>query len=106
MLYLFILILDIYRETIPNNAPPSYRGQCIKYAYKITVGTQRVNAVIKLLKIPIRVLVLYGMYFVFNKFYKSRPKSIYFVYISLFYLTSFYTSILSTNILLYKYFSF
>lgn len=55
-------ILDIYRETIPNNAPPSYRGQCIKYAYKITVGTQRVNAVIKLLKIPIRVLVLYGMY--------------------------------------------
>lgn len=56
------LISDIYRETIPNNAPPSYRGQCIKYAYKITVGTQRVNAVIKLLKIPIRVLVLYGMY--------------------------------------------
>lgn len=51
----------IYRETIPNNAPPSYRGQCVKYAYKITVGTQRVNAVIKLLKIPIRVLVLYGV---------------------------------------------
>lgn len=55
-------VLDIYRETIPSNAPPSYRGQCIKYAYKITVGTQRVNAVIKLLKIPIRVLVLCGKY--------------------------------------------
>ncbi|XP_054721072.1 RAB6A-GEF complex partner protein 2-like [Uloborus diversus] len=51
----------IYRETIPNNAPPSYRGHCVKYAYKITIGTQRVNAVIKLLKIPIRVLVLYGI---------------------------------------------
>ncbi|KAG8187843.1 hypothetical protein JTE90_001217 [Oedothorax gibbosus] len=51
----------IYRETIPNNAPPSYRGQCVKYAYKITVGTQRVNAAIKLLKIPIRILVLYGV---------------------------------------------
>lgn len=51
----------IYRDTIPNNAPPSYRGQCVKYAYKITVGTQRVNAVIKLLKIPIRVLVLYDV---------------------------------------------
>ncbi|XP_042900669.1 RAB6A-GEF complex partner protein 2 [Parasteatoda tepidariorum] len=51
----------IYRETIPNNAPPSYRGQCVKYAYKITVGTQRVNTAIKLLKIPIRVLVLSGL---------------------------------------------
>ncbi|XP_055940303.1 RAB6A-GEF complex partner protein 2-like isoform X3 [Argiope bruennichi] len=51
----------IYKETIPYTAPPSYRGQCVKYAYKITVGTQRVNAVIKLLKIPIRVLLVYGI---------------------------------------------
>ncbi|XP_023241130.1 RAB6A-GEF complex partner protein 2-like isoform X1 [Centruroides sculpturatus] len=48
----------LYKETIPNEGPPSYRGQAVKYAYKITIGTQRVNAVIKLMKIPIRVLVL------------------------------------------------
>lgn len=51
----------VYKETLPSNAPPSYKGQCIKYAYKITIGAQRVNAVIKLLKIPIRVLVLTGI---------------------------------------------
>ncbi|CAD6231718.1 GSCOCG00001552001-RA-CDS [Cotesia congregata] len=48
----------IYRETIPSDAPPSYRGQAIKYSYKITVGAQRVNSPIKLLRIPFRVLSL------------------------------------------------
>jgi len=48
----------IYRETIPSDAPPSYRGQAVKYSYKITIGTQRVNTVIKLLRVPFRVLSL------------------------------------------------
>ncbi|XP_033227534.1 RAB6A-GEF complex partner protein 2 isoform X2 [Belonocnema kinseyi] len=48
----------IYRETIPSEAPPSYRGQAVKYSYKITVGTQRVNTAIKLLRVPFRVLSL------------------------------------------------
>ncbi|XP_044747069.1 RAB6A-GEF complex partner protein 2 [Coccinella septempunctata] len=47
-----------YKEKIPNDAPPSYRGQLVKYCYKITVGTQRVNHPVKLLKVPIRVLPL------------------------------------------------
>ncbi|XP_063977588.1 RAB6A-GEF complex partner protein 2 [Diachasmimorpha longicaudata] len=48
----------IYRETIPSEAPPSYKGHAVKYSYKITVGTQRVTSPIKLLRIPFRVLSL------------------------------------------------
>lgn len=48
----------IYREKIPSESPPSYRGQLVKYSYKITIGTQRVNSQIKLLRVPIRVLPL------------------------------------------------
>lgn len=48
----------IYREIIPSDAPPSYRGQAVKYSYKITIGTQRVNSAIKLLRVPFRVLSL------------------------------------------------
>ncbi|XP_013775730.1 RAB6A-GEF complex partner protein 2-like [Limulus polyphemus] len=51
----------IYKEIIPSNAPPSYRGQNVKYVYKVTIGTQRVNAVIKLLRIPLKVLVFPGL---------------------------------------------
>lgn len=48
----------MYREKIPSDSPPSYRGQLIKYSYKITIGAQRVNSPVKLLRIPIRVLPL------------------------------------------------
>ncbi|XP_072050998.1 RAB6A-GEF complex partner protein 2-like [Amphiura filiformis] len=51
----------LYRETIPSDAPPSFRGQAVKYSYKVTIGTQRVNSPIKLLRVPFRVLVLYGL---------------------------------------------
>ena len=55
---MFILVL--YQESIPYESPPSYRGQCVKYNYKITIGTQRVNSPIKLLRVPVRILVLCG----------------------------------------------
>ncbi|XP_044263262.1 RAB6A-GEF complex partner protein 2 [Tribolium madens] len=48
----------IYREKVPSDSPPSYRGQLVKYSYKIIVGTQRVNSPVKTLRIPIRVLPL------------------------------------------------
>lgn len=64
-----IFLLDIYRETIPSDAPPSYKGQAVKYSYKITIGTQRVNTVIKLLRVPFRVLSLSG-----NKFESLKKK--------------------------------
>ncbi|CAL8086580.1 unnamed protein product [Orchesella dallaii] len=47
-----------YKEVLPVEGPPSFRGQAVKYAYKLTVGTQRVNSAIKLMRVPIRVLVL------------------------------------------------
>ncbi|XP_002740566.1 RAB6A-GEF complex partner protein 2-like [Saccoglossus kowalevskii] len=51
----------IYRERIPRDAPPSYKGQSVKYSYKVTIGTQRLNSATKLLRIPFRVLVVYGL---------------------------------------------
>lgn len=50
----------LYTETLQNEIPPSYRGQLVKYSYKLTIGTQRVNNPIKLLRIPLRVLVIDG----------------------------------------------
>jgi len=48
----------LYEETIPNNCPPSYYGSWVKYMCKLTIGTQRVNCVIQLLRMPLRVLSL------------------------------------------------
>ncbi|KAK7069979.1 Golgi membrane exchange factor (Ric1p-Rgp1p) subunit [Halocaridina rubra] len=51
----------LYKGTLPCDAPPTYRGQLLKYAYKITIGVQRLGATIKLLRVPIRVIVLRGL---------------------------------------------
>ncbi|NXE55431.1 RGP1 protein, partial [Casuarius casuarius] len=50
-----------YSETLPIDGPPSFRGQSVKYVYKLTIGCQRVNSPIKLLRVPFRVLVLHGL---------------------------------------------
>ncbi|KAM3910336.1 RAB6A-GEF complex partner protein 2 isoform 1-T2 [Leptodactylus fuscus] len=47
-----------YSETLPLTAPPSFRGQSVKYVYKLTIGCQRVNCPIQLLRLPFRVLLL------------------------------------------------
>lgn len=61
-MYAIIYVLDLYSETLPNDAPPSYKGHLVKYAYKITVGMQRLNSPIKLLRVPIRVVVIHGKF--------------------------------------------
>lgn len=48
----------IYREKIPTDSPPSYRGQLVKYSYKVIIGTQQVNKPVKVLRIPIRIMPL------------------------------------------------
>ncbi|KAG7251903.1 hypothetical protein CRUP_031366, partial [Coryphaenoides rupestris] len=50
-----------YSEMVPVDGPPSFRGQAVKYVYKLTIGCQRVNSPIKLLRVPFRVLVLQGL---------------------------------------------
>lgn len=55
-----VLLADSYCETLPIDGPPSFRGQSVKYVYKLTIGCQRVNSPIKLLRVPFRVLVLHG----------------------------------------------
>ncbi|XP_074935958.1 RAB6A-GEF complex partner protein 2 isoform X2 [Phalacrocorax aristotelis] len=57
----FVPNRDSYSETLPIDGPPSFRGQSVKYVYKLTIGCQRVNSPIKLLRVPFRVLVLHGL---------------------------------------------
>ncbi|XP_031233067.1 RAB6A-GEF complex partner protein 2 isoform X2 [Mastomys coucha] len=52
---------DSYSEVLPTEGPPSFRGQSVKYVYKLTIGCQRVNSPITLLRVPLRVLVLTGL---------------------------------------------
>ncbi|XP_064474965.1 RAB6A-GEF complex partner protein 2-like isoform X4 [Ornithodoros turicata] len=54
----FIPCRVVYKEMIPTSVPPSYKGQAVRYAYKITIGAQKVNALTKLLRIPIKVFVV------------------------------------------------
>ena len=52
--------LDFYSDTVPVDGAPSYKGHAVKYSYKITVGTSRVQGDSKLLRLPIRILVVQG----------------------------------------------
>lgn len=46
----------LYQEQIQTRAPPSYHGTSVKYIYKLSIGTQRVNHPTQLLRIPLRIL--------------------------------------------------
>lgn len=45
-----------FREILPLDGPPTYRGHDIKYFYRITIATQRVKSKVQTLSVPIRVL--------------------------------------------------
>ena len=49
-----------YTETIPHTASPTYRGTAVKYSYKLTIGTQKLNCQTSMLRVPIRVLSIAG----------------------------------------------
>lgn len=51
----------MYEDVIPADSPPSYKGQAVKYSYKITIGAQKLNHPTRLIRIPFRVMVLYGL---------------------------------------------
>lgn len=67
---------DTYSEVVPSDGPPSFRGQAVKYVYKLTIGCQRVNSPIKLLRVPFRVLVLHGRLHFFSLFVCGFPFSL------------------------------
>lgn len=57
---MFHLFLVIYEDVIPVDSPPSYKGQAVKYSYKVTIGAQKFNQPTKLIRMPFRVMVLHG----------------------------------------------
>lgn len=60
----FVLCTVAFEDVIPADAPPSYRGQAIKYSYKLIIGAQMLEHPTKLLRIPFRVLVLHGKLYI------------------------------------------
>lgn len=66
-----------FEDAIPTDAPPSFRGQAVKYSYKVIIGTQRPGATTKLLRIPFRVMVMPGMndISVYNETEEIRPSN-------------------------------
>lgn len=70
----FSIILVSYSETISTHVPPTFRGNYVKYSYKLTIGTQRVNHPTTLIRVPFRVLVLPG-FFIIN--YRIKSLSIF-----------------------------
>lgn len=43
----------MYEEMIPNDLPPSFQGQIVKYFYKLKIGVQRIGSAIKMFQIPL-----------------------------------------------------
>lgn len=66
-----------YTDIIPKDALPSYRGPSVKYSYKIVVATQRVSGPVRVLRIPFRVLVLYGLAEFLSDNHMPRSNSIF-----------------------------
>ncbi|XP_065060078.1 RAB6A-GEF complex partner protein 2-like [Rhopilema esculentum] len=50
-----------YTEDIPPSAPPSYRGQAVRFSYKVTIGVGSINGPTKLIRLPIRVISTEGL---------------------------------------------
>ena len=49
-----------YEDIVPFELPPSYRGQAVKYSYKLKIGMQRVGAPVKMLHLPLRLMMWQG----------------------------------------------
>ena len=55
--FLFHLVfIDSYEETLPSDLPPSFRGQAVKYSYKLKIGLQKVSSPVKMLHLPLRLI--------------------------------------------------
>jgi len=52
----------VYKETVAWDSPPSYKGQNIKFSYKILIGIGRINQPLCLIKLPFRLFELKGVY--------------------------------------------
>lgn len=47
-----------YEETIPENSPPSYRGQKVKYIHSLCIGTQRIDSAIESIRLPLQIMTV------------------------------------------------
>ena len=59
-------LIVTYKESLPNNIPPSYKGQDIKIMYKVCIGIGRIGRPLALIRLPFRVMELKGAIFQFS----------------------------------------
>jgi len=52
--------LVIFKETLPYDLAPTFRGQFARYTYKLTIGIQKLHRSTQLLRLPFKVYSLYG----------------------------------------------
>lgn len=57
---LTVLFADTYKERLPCHCFPSFKGSFVKYAYHLTVGTQRPDCPVSEIRIPFRVIAVEG----------------------------------------------
>lgn len=48
----------VFKEKLPYDLAPTFRGQFAKYSYKLTIGVQKLNSTTQLLRLPFRVYSL------------------------------------------------
>ena len=48
----------MFKEKLPYDLAPTFRGQFAKYSYKLTIGVQKLNGSTQLLRLPFRVYSL------------------------------------------------
>ena len=58
MHYFYILVR--YKQQLLKDHPPSYKGQNIKFSYKVLIGIGRINQPLCILKLPFRLLEFEG----------------------------------------------
>lgn len=52
----------IYSDVLPSEVPPSYKGQHIKFSYKICIGVGRVGQPLCIIRLPFRLFELKGIF--------------------------------------------
>lgn len=63
----------VFKEKLPYDLAPTFRGQFAKYTYKLTIGVQKLNRNTQLLRLPFRVFSLLD-------FEKYIPRNDLFIY--------------------------
>ena len=58
-----------FKETLPYDLAPTFRGQFARYTYKLTIGVQKLHRNTQLLRLPFKVYSLFGNFIVISVYF-------------------------------------